>query len=95
VLLRVIGPSLSQYGVSGALSDPTLELHDPNGSLIFQNDNWRTDQEQQILDSNLAPSDDKESAIIATLQPGGYTAIIRGKNNSTGVALVELYSLDQ
>ena len=95
VLLRVIGPSLSQYGVSGALPDPTLELHDPNGSLIFQNDNWRTDQEQQILDSNLAPSDDKESAIIATLQPGGYTAIVRGKNNSTGVALVELYSLDQ
>lgn len=95
VLIRAIGPSLIQYGVSGVLLDPTIELHDQNGSLIFQNDDWRTDQEQQILDSNLAPSDDKESAIIATLQPASYTAIVRGKNNSTGVALVELYSLDQ
>jgi hypothetical protein len=95
VLVRAIGPSLTQYGVSGALPDPTLELHDQNGSLIFQNDNWRTDQEQQILDSTLAPSDDKESAIIATLQPGGYTAVVRGQNNSTGLALIEVYSFDQ
>lgn len=95
VMIRAIGPSLSQYGVSGALADPMLELRDQNGSLIFQNDNWRTDQEQQILSSGIAPSDNRESAIIATLPAGSYTVIVRGAASSTGVALVEIYNLDQ
>jgi hypothetical protein len=94
VIIRAIGPSLSTAGVAGALFDPALELHDGQGSLIFQNDNWRSDQEQQIIDSNVPPVDDKESAIVATLPPGAYTAVVRGAGNTTGVALVEVYALD-
>ena len=93
VLVRAIGPSLVSAGVSGVLADPVVELHDSDGSLIFRNDNWRDDQEQQIIDTTIPPLDDKESAIVATLQPGAYTAIVRGANNTTGVALVEVYSL--
>ncbi len=70
VLIRAIGPSLSTFDITGALHDPTLELHNGDGSLIFTNDNWRTDQEQQILDSKIPPSDEKESAIVAMLPPG-------------------------
>ncbi len=94
VLIRAIGPSLSAFGITGALQDPILELHDGDGSLIFTNDNWRADQEQQILDSKIAPSNEKESAIVASLPPGRYTAIVSGAANSTGVALVEVYKLD-
>ena len=93
VILRAIGPSLTQAGIPDALVDPTLELYNGDGILILQNDNWRGDQEQQILASGLAPSDDRESAIIATLTPGPYTAIVRGAHNATGVALVEIYKL--
>jgi hypothetical protein len=95
VIIRAIGPSLASYGVPGPLQDPVLELHGSSGSLIFLNDNWRTNQEQQILDSGLQPANDSESAIIATLQPGAYTAIVRGAGNTTGVALVEVYNLGQ
>jgi hypothetical protein len=95
VILRAIGPSLAAAGISGALTDPILELHDSQGSLIFQNDNWGGDQKQQIIDSTIPPSDDRESAIVATLAPGAYTAIVRGAGNATGVALVEVYLLDQ
>lgn len=94
VIVRAIGPSLTSYGVTGALPDPILELHTSDGSLIYENDNWRSDQEQQILDSTLPPADDREAAVIATLSPGAYTAIVRGANDTTGVALVEVYSLD-
>ena len=93
IILRAIGPSLTQLGIPDALANPTLELHNGDGSLILQNDNWRSDQEQQILDSALAPSDDRESAIIATLNSGSYTAIVRGAGNSTGIALFEIYRL--
>ena len=93
VLVRAIGPSLAADGISGALADPALELHDSTGALIFRNDNWRTDQEQQIIDTTIPPTDDRESAIVATLQPGAYTAIVGGANNTTGVALVEVYAL--
>ena len=93
IILRAIGPSLAQLGIPDALVDPTLELHNGDGSLILQNDNWRSDQEQQILDSTLAPSDDRESAIITMLIPGPYTAIVRGADNSTGIALFEIYRL--
>jgi hypothetical protein len=94
VMVRAIGPSLTSFGVAGALPDPTLELHTADGSLIYENNDWRSDQQQQILDSALAPTDDREAAIIATLAPGNYTAIIRGRDNNTGVALVEVYNLE-
>ena len=93
IILRAIGPSLTQLGIPDVLADPTLELHNGDGSLILQNDNWRSDQEQQILDSALAPSDDRESAIVATLAPGLYSAIVHGAGNSTGIALFEIYKL--
>lgn len=94
VIVRAIGPSLLAAGVTGELIDPVLELHDSDGSLIFRNDNWRDAQEQQIIDTTIPPLDDKESAIVATLPPGAYTAIVGGANDSTGVALVEVYALD-
>src|SRR5437764_348940 len=102
VIIRAIGPELSQYGVPNPLANPTLELHDGNGALIASNDNWSTtiiggiitqDQDDDILHSCHAPGDPNESAIIANLPPGNYTAIVRGVNNTTGVALVEAYDL--
>jgi N-acetylneuraminic acid mutarotase len=95
VIVRAIGPSLTAFGISDALADPILELHDGSGSLIFTNDNWKDTQKQVILDTTIPPTNDLESAIVATLAPGGYTAIVRGKNNGTGVALVEAYDLNQ
>jgi hypothetical protein len=96
VIVRAIGPSLTQHGVSDVLGDPTLELHAGNGALLRSNDNWRDDPSQasQIIASGLAPSSNLESAIIATLQPGNYTAIVRGKNSRQGVALAEVYDVD-
>jgi len=96
VIIRAIGPSLSQHGLSDVLADPTLELHDGNGALLQSNDNWQDDPSQasQISASGLAPSSNLESAIIATLQPGNYTAIVRGKNSGQGIALAEIYDLD-
>ena len=95
VVVRAIGPSLLASNVSNPLADPLLELYDSNGSLISSNDNWRSTQAQQIIDSGVAPSDDRESAIIATLVPGGYTAMIHDAGHATGVALVEVYNLEQ
>ena len=101
VIIRAIGPSLTQFGVPDALANPQLELHDAT-SLIGRNDDWQTtqifgiitsDQVADIQNSQLAPTNAAESAIIATLQPGSYTAIVRGVNNTTGNALVEVYSL--
>ncbi len=94
VIVRALGPSLALAGVSGVLPDPILELHDGEGSLIFTNNNWRSDQQQQIKDSSIPPEDNKESAIVATLVPGNYTAVVRGVDGSTGVALVEVYNLE-
>jgi hypothetical protein len=95
VVVRAIGPSLGKSGVEGALLDPTLELRDADGSLIFSNNNWRSDQEQQLIDSKVAPTDSQEAAIVATLAPGSYTATVRGKGDTSGVALVEVYNLEQ
>ena len=97
LLLRAIGPSLSQFGVPDALADPVLELHGPSGFATITNDNWRDDPVQQaaILATGIAPTNNLESAIDATLNPGAYTAIVRGKNNSSGVALIEVYDLSQ
>jgi len=94
VLVRAIGPSLTAFGISGALRDPVLELRNSDGSLLFQNDNWRSDQKQQIIDTTIPPTDDRESAIVATLVPGGYTAVVHDAANLAGVALVEIYDLD-
>jgi hypothetical protein len=93
VLVRAIGPSLTQRGVPNPLQDPTLDLHDGNGAIIASNDNWKDTQQSEIQATGLAPSDDRESAILATIVQGNYTAILRGKNNTTGVGLVEVYKV--
>ena len=94
VLARAIGPSLTAVGVPNALQDPMLELHDSSGTMLASNDNWRSNQEAQIIATGIAPSDDRESAIISSpLAPGNYTAIVRGGGSATGVALVEIYQL--
>jgi hypothetical protein len=95
VLVRVIGPSLTQFGVPNALADPVLELHGQPPFATINNDNWRDDPAQQaaILATGLAPTNNLESAIDTTLNPGAYTAIARGKNNTTGVALIEVFDL--
>jgi hypothetical protein len=105
VIIRAIGPELSAppYNIPNALADPTLELHDHTGALIASNDNWQhtiiggiitTSQVHDITNSGHAPSDPRESAIIAQLPAGNYTAIVRGINDTTGVALGEVYDLD-
>ena len=94
ILVRAIGPSLAQAGVGNPLQDPVLELHGPDGDLIFSNDNWRDTQKDDIIATGIPPTDDRESAILATLEPAAYTAIVRGKNDTTGIALVEIYNLD-
>jgi hypothetical protein len=91
VIVRGIGPSLP---VAGALGDPTLELHDSNGTVIASNDDWRSDQEAEIIATGIPPPNNLESAIVRDLAPGSYTAILRGVNNTTGVALVEAYGLN-
>ncbi len=94
VIVRGIGPSLTQSNVPDALADPILELHGPSGALIATNDNWRDTQQTEIVNSQLAPTNDLESAIVQTLQPGAYTAILKGKSGASGVGLVEVYDLD-
>jgi hypothetical protein len=93
-IVRAIGPDLAAVGVPGSLSDPTLELYDAEGTLLASNDDWRSDQEQEIIATGLAPQDDHDSAIVTTLLPTSYTSIVRGKNGATGIALVEIYKLD-
>jgi len=93
VIVRALGPTLSQFGVSNPLADPTLELRDANGTLIASNNNWKDTQQSDIQASGYAPPNDLESALIRTLAPANYTAIVRGVNNTTGVALVEIYAL--
>jgi hypothetical protein len=104
VIVRAIGPELNRYGVPNSLPDPTLELHNSSGALIASNDNWMTtiiggiitaDQVAAIRASGYAPTDGRESAMIVSLPPGNYTAIVRGKNAITGVALVEVYDFDR
>jgi len=94
VIVRAIGPSLQQFAVPNPLANPTLELHGPTGALITSNDNWRDTQEAEIIKSQLAPTNDLESAIIATLPPGSYTGIVQGNNGASGAGLVEVYDLD-
>jgi hypothetical protein len=93
VIVRGIGPTLLQSGIGDALADPMLELHGPAGFATVTNDNWRDTQQTQIQAAGLPPTSNLEPAIWATLPPGAYTAILRGKNNATGTALVEVYDL--
>jgi hypothetical protein len=92
VIVRGIGPSLT--GVGPLLADPVLELRGPNGSLIISNDNWKETQQAEIQNSTLAPANDLEAAIVATLPPANYTAVLRARNGATGIGLVEMYDLD-
>ena len=105
MILRAIGPELAAppFNIPNALADPTLELHNGSGTLIARNDNWQTtiiggviagSQVSAIQNSGRAPTQPSESAIIATLQPGNYTAIVRGVNNTSGVGLVEAYEMN-
>jgi hypothetical protein len=95
VILRGMGPSLAAFGISGVLLDPVLELHAPNGSLITMNDNWKDTQRSQIEGTVFQPGDDRESVIFSTLVPAAYTAILSGKNNTSGVGLIEVYDGNQ
>lgn len=94
VIVRAIGPDLAEARVPTPLQDPTLELRDGQGNLLVANDNWRTDQEQEVIATGLAPKDNRDSALVVTLFPTSYTAIVRGNANSTGIALVEFYKLE-
>jgi hypothetical protein len=95
VIIRAIGPSLAAQDVAGVLEDPTLELFDGASEPIAFNNNWKDDQHGEIEQSTIPPSDDFESAIVGTLQPGNYTAIVRGSGDGTGIGLVEVYDLSQ
>jgi hypothetical protein len=79
--------------LNGSLADPTLELHDKNGVLITSDDNWKDTQQAEITATGLPPTDDRESAIVTTLSPDNYTAIVRGKGDTIGIALVEVYNI--
>jgi len=94
IIMRGIGPSLGAQGVSGALQDPMLELHDSTGALLQSNDNWQDTQKDEIEATGIPPTDDRESAIVLTLDPGSYTGILSGVGSTTGVGLVEVYDLD-
>jgi hypothetical protein len=98
MVVRALGPSLSNFGVPAAslLADPTLELHNANGTLMISNDDWETDpvSAAQLTVNGLAPSNSKEAAIFASLAPPGqFTAIVAGKNGAVGIALVEIYNV--
>ncbi len=95
VLLRGIGPSLTDLGVAGALADPTLTFYDSANNIIASNDNWKDSPDRQaISDSGIAPTNDAESAMLVSIAPGNYTAIFAGAGNSTGIGLIEVYDLD-
>jgi hypothetical protein len=99
VIAIALGPSLTNFGITNPLLDPTLELHDSNGNTLRRNDNWKiredgSSQQAEIEATHLQPTSDQESALIQTLPPGGYTAIVSGVNNTTGIAVVEVFSLN-
>src|SRR3954463_2416296 len=90
IAVRALGPSLP---VAGKLGDPLVELHDAAGAVVASNDNWRGPQETELTAAGLAPTNDLESALIAAINPGAYTVVVRGVNNATGVGLMEIYDL--
>jgi uncharacterized delta-60 repeat protein len=92
-VVRAIGPSLSAFGISNALPDTTVQLRDSNGAVVRENDDWQTDQQQDLINTGLQPSDDLEAALVETLQPGQYTAQVRGNPEQTGIGVVQVYFL--
>ena len=94
VIVRALGPSLAAAGITSPLPDPVMEVHDGNGNLLFKNDNWRSNQEQEIINTTIPPTNDLEAAIVATLQPGNYTAIVYDSGGRSGIGLVEAYNLE-
>ena len=95
ILVRALGPTLSDFGVAGALANPTLDLVNANGTVIRSNDNWKDDPQQRatIEAAGLAPNHDGEAALVETVAPGAYTAVVRGDSRATGVGLVEVYNI--
>ena len=95
VVVRAIGPSLTQFGINNALSNPTLELFDNNGQRVALNDNWADDPNQasELQALNIAPSNAAESAVVATLPPGLYTAVVAGQGGGVGIGLIEVYAI--
>jgi hypothetical protein len=95
IAIRGLGPSLRSFGLSNLLADPTLEMHDANGTVMISNDNWTDDpvMAAELTANGLAPEDPHESGIFASLPPGQFTVILSGKNGGTGIALVEIYNL--
>jgi hypothetical protein len=93
VVIRAIGPSLGAFGVADSLSDPFLELHNAQGTTLMSNNDWQDTQKQQLIDTTIAPSNAKESAIVIDLAPGNYTAVVSGVGGATGVGLAEVYNI--
>jgi hypothetical protein len=93
ILVRALGPTLGDHGVPGVLADPMLELVNSSGTVIRSNDNWKASQRAEIEATGLAPGHDEESALIQTIVPGAYTAIVRGSGRTSGVGLVEVYDI--
>ena len=93
VVVRGLGPTLTQFGVAGALADPALTLVDSNGNIVRSNNNWKDTQQAAIQATGLAPPNDLEAAILVTVVAGRYTAILSGNGGGTGIGLVEVYKL--
>jgi hypothetical protein len=92
-VVRAIGPSLSAFGINNALPDTTLQVRDKDGAIVIENDDWESHQKQELEATGLQPSDPLEAAVVTTLQPGQYTAQVRGKPESTGIGVVQVYFL--
>src|SRR4029079_7605978 len=92
-VVRAIGPSLAAYGITNALPDTTLQLRNQNGVIVWENDDWMSDQKAELENTGLQPSDPKEAALIQTIPPGQYTAQVRGKPEATGIGVVQAYFL--
>lgn len=94
LLVRALGPSLTDAGLHGALADPTLELFNSNGQVILSNDNWKDTQQSEVEATGLAPTDDLESAAVVKLSPGAYTAVVAGVGGGTGLGFLQWYSIN-
>jgi hypothetical protein len=92
-IVRAVGPSLKAFGITNALPDTTLQLRDQNGVIVKENDDWQSDQKQELEATSLQPSDPLEAAVVATIQPGQYTVQVRGKPETTGTGVVQVYFL--
>jgi hypothetical protein len=95
VVVRALGPSLSAFGITNPLPDPVLELRNASGTLIASNNDWKDSQEQAIRNSTLAPTNDRESAILTTVRGGTFTAILGSANGAPGTAVIEVYNIQQ